>query len=725
MRKLVILRGAMGSGKSTFIKNNDLENFTLCADNIRLMYNSPEMSITYKEEIPQFNNKKVWNLLYEILEERMKKGEFTIIDAVHAYADESLKVYKKLAEKYRYRLYILDFTNIEIDEIYKRNQTRSDYKIVKNSSIDRVVKVLKKEKIPSAFKVITPDDFYDIIKNIPRNLDIYNKIHIIGDIHGSYSVLKKYFEENPIDENDAYIFLGDYFDRGIENYNTFRFLEKLQKMKNMTFLLGNHEDKLYKYACDDEYKLDLDIKKTIEEFEKNTLKKSEIRGFIKNLSQISYISFANKTYLINHGGIPYIPKHSLDFYSTNSFIYGIGDYETNIDEIYNNFMKAQENKVYQIHGHRNFNKIKTDEYEYSFNLDGNVENGEYLRILTLNKDGSYKCDYIKNDIYNKDLKEETTVYDLIENFEKNRYIYSKDLGNDIYSYNFTKEAFYNKVWNNMTTKARGLFINTKDYHIVARSYNKFFKIDERRETSLEKVKENINYPVKFYLKYNGFLGILSHFNNELFFASKSTNTGEYVEYFKNIFYKRFDDNQIEAIKRKIIDENLTFVFEVIDSLNDPHIIKYENDEIVLLDAIKNSINFEKISYDELITFSKKYDINCKKCAYIAENPDEFDKIYTEITLDDYKYDGEYIEGFVIEDGNNFMVKTKSKYYDKWKYLRSRMESALKNNDFKPKTDDIMEIEFLKFLENKYKDKNTDFKSLNIINERDEFISIYF
>lgn len=725
MRKLVILRGAMGSGKSTFIKNNDLENFTLCADNIRLMYNSPEMSITYKEEIPQFNNKKVWNLLYEILEERMKKGEFTIIDAVHAYADESLKVYKKLAEKYRYRLYILDFTNIEIDEIYKRNQTRPDYKIVKNSSIDRVVKGLKKEKIPSSFKIIMPDDFYDIIKNIPRNLDNYNKIHIIGDIHGSYSVLKKYFEENPIDENDAYIFLGDYFDRGIENYNTFRFLEKLQKMKNMTFLLGNHEDKLYKYACDDEYKLDLDIKKTIEEFEKNTLKKSEIRGFIKNLSQISYISFANKTYLINHGGIPYIPKHSLDFYSTNSFIYGIGDYETNIDEIYNNFMKAQENKVYQIHGHRNFNKIKTDEYSYSFNLDGNVENGEYLRILTLNKDGSYKCDYIKNDIYNKDLKEETTVYDLIENFEKNKYIYSKDLGNDIYSYNFTKEAFYNKVWDNMTTKARGLFINTKDYHIVARSYNKFFKIDERKETSLEKVKENINYPVKFYLKYNGFLGILSHFNNELFFASKSTNTGEYVEYFKNIFYKKFDDNQIEAIKRKIIDENLTFVFEVIDSSNDPHIIKYENDEIVLLDAIKNSINFEKISYDELITFSKKYDINCKKCAYIAENPDEFDKIYMEITLDDYKYDGEYIEGFVIEDMNNFMVKTKSKYYDKWKYLRSRMESALKNNDFKPKTDDITEIEFLKFLENKNKDKNTDFKSLNIINERDEFTSINF
>lgn len=58
MRKLVILRGAQGCGKSTFIKENNLERFTLSADQIRLMYSSPEMTINYKEEIPQFNNKK-------------------------------------------------------------------------------------------------------------------------------------------------------------------------------------------------------------------------------------------------------------------------------------------------------------------------------------------------------------------------------------------------------------------------------------------------------------------------------------------------------------------------------------------------------------------------------------------------------------------------------------------------------------------------------------------
>ena len=68
------------------------------------MYNSPEMTINYNEMIPQFNNNKVWNLLFQILEDRMRKGELTFIDAMHLYS-EDLTIYKKLAEKYRYRLF--------------------------------------------------------------------------------------------------------------------------------------------------------------------------------------------------------------------------------------------------------------------------------------------------------------------------------------------------------------------------------------------------------------------------------------------------------------------------------------------------------------------------------------------------------------------------------------------------------------------------------------------
>ncbi len=346
MRKLVILRGAMGCGKSTFIKEHHLENFTLSPDQIRLMFNSPQMNANYQEEIPQFNNKKVWELLYSILEERMKKGEFTIIDAVHANCQETLTIYKKMAEKYRYRLYLIDFTNLPKEEVYKRNLTREEYKVVPQYAIDRIYEEFSKEKVPAAFKIIKPENFNDIINSGPRDFDQYDKVHIIGDIHGCCSTLKKYFDKYPINFQDAYIFVGDYFDRGIENYDTFKYLTELMNNENMFFLVGNHEDKLYKYACDDEFKMDYDLQNTIKELTSKNIKKSEIRGFIKKLSQLSFIKFGSNSYLITHGGIPYIPKLSLDFYSTNSFIYGIDKYDVDIDKIYNDYMLKENNKIY-------------------------------------------------------------------------------------------------------------------------------------------------------------------------------------------------------------------------------------------------------------------------------------------------------------------------------------------------------------------------------------------
>lgn len=719
MRKLIILRGASGCGKSTFIKNNDLENYTLSTDTIRLMFSSPELGIDYKESIPQFNNKKVWELLYTLLEERMKKGEFTIVDAVHAYADESFSIYKKLAEKYRYRLYVLDFTDIPKEEVYERNKGREIYRQVPESSIDRVFKAFEKELISTAFKVIKPENFNEIINTTPRDLNGYEKVHIIGDIHGSATALKTYFIKYPISEKDYYIFCGDYFDRGIENYQTFKFLSKLMLNKNMTFLIGNHEDKLYKYACDDEFKMDYDIKNTIEEFEMNHLKKSEIRRFIKNLSQLALITFKDKTYLITHGGLPYIPNKSLDFYSTNSFVYGIDKYETDIDKIYNEFMQTANNKIYQVHGHRNFYKNKFDKYEYSINLEGDIEHGGNLRILTLTNN-NYKYTEIKNTVYNPNLIEETNIYNLVENLRNNKYVFEKDLGNNISSFNFTKEAFYNKMWDKETTKARGLFIDTKNYKIVARSYNKFFKVDERKETTLDSLKENLIFPVNFYLKYNGFLGILSVYNDELFFASKSTNAGDYVEYFKNIFYKKYSNKQIEVLKDKLTKENLSAVFEVIDPFNDPHIIEYQEENLVLLDLIKNTTNFEKISYPDLQIFAQNNNISVKELAYAASNIDEFMSIYDKITAPNYKYKDSYIEGFVIEDANAFMVKTKTVYYDKWKYLRNKMENALKNNKFNTKSNDELEISFLSYLKEKYQGKKIGLESINIIQERHNF-----
>ena len=542
------------------------------------------------------------------------------------------------------------------------------------------------------------------------------KIHIFGDIHGCYLPLKEYFDKKPISENELYIFTGDYFDRGFENIEVFNFIKKNIEKKNFIFLIGNHEDRLYRYACDDEYRLDYDLKKTLEEIN-GKISKSEIRGLIKGLAQISNIEYKGKHYIITHGGIPYYPEKSLDFYSTNSFIYGVDKYDVDIDKIYNDYMLKQEEKTYQIHGHRNYYEIDYGKYKYSFNLDGNIENGGYLRILILTSN-DINCEMIKNNNYDSKLVERENVYSLIENLRRNKYIFEKELGNNISSFNFSKEAFYNKVWNNMTTQARGLFIDTNNYLVVARSYNKFFNLDERVETKYDNLKEQLVYPINFFLKYNGFLGILSICDNELVFGTKSQLDGEFSNYFKNIFYKIFDKNQIEAIKNRLLKNESSMVFEVVDSNNDKHIIEYEKDKLVLLDEIYNSIEYLKIDYIELKTFADKNNMEVKELVYIANDLNEFENIFTDIKNKDYKYKEEYVEGFVIEDNSGFMFKYKTEYYKKWKLLRTRMENAIKNNDFKAK--DNNEIEFMKFLESKYKDKIIDINTINIIDERNDF-----
>lgn len=62
----------------------------------------------------------------------------------------------------------------------------------------------------------------------------------------------------------------------------------------------------------------------------------------------------------------------------------------------------------------------------------------------------------------------------LENMLNSEYIRVKELGNDVVSLNFTRDAFQDGVWNDETIKARGLFINKVTGDIVARSYNKFF-----------------------------------------------------------------------------------------------------------------------------------------------------------------------------------------------------------------------------------------------------------
>ena len=47
MRTLLLLRGAPGSGKSTWIRENNLEGYTLEADSFRQLISNPIMTVRF------------------------------------------------------------------------------------------------------------------------------------------------------------------------------------------------------------------------------------------------------------------------------------------------------------------------------------------------------------------------------------------------------------------------------------------------------------------------------------------------------------------------------------------------------------------------------------------------------------------------------------------------------------------------------------------------------
>lgn len=86
--------------------------------------------------------------------------------------------------------------------------------------------------------------------------------------------------------------------------------------------------------------------------------------------------------------------------------------------------------------------------------------------------------------------------------------------------------------------------------------------------------------------------------DELLITSKSSLVGEHVGYFKNLLQGK----DLGKIKQYLKENNSSMVFEVIDIANDPHIIKYNESKVVLLDVIKtvwNLVNWIMKNYKKL------------------------------------------------------------------------------------------------------------------------------
>lgn len=503
MRTLLLMRGAMGSGKSHFIKENNLQPYTLCADEFRVAIQNPILSLDGDFSISQKNDRLAWGMLLQCLEERMKRGDFTVIDATHS-TQKMLNNYKALAEMYKYTIFVKQL-DVPLETCLERNRTRDKYKFVPEDAIKRCHTLISQTELSKGVKKI--DKIEDINNFYVDNItDKYNRVIIIGDIHSCNTVLGQMFEKEEFREDTLYIFLGDYLDRGIEHKETLKRMMYLSTLKNVILLEGNHFH--FEHWCQGrEVKSKKFLNETLkvlidglndEEIEQF---KSKGRQFYKKQRQAYAFEFDDKKYLCTHAGLPSVPLMS--YIATDDIIKGIGDYEDDISGIYeNNYALGKCQDFTQIFGHR-ANKCT----EHSINLEGQVEFGGNLMYYVLEKGKEPRLESIKNEVYDKDyFNREREKYNrtesknLTQNEEVNKLILSKlvkvkQCEPNLLSLNFGDNVFRKKQWNDITIKARGLFVDKDTGDVKIRSYNKFHNYLEFTETRDEYLKENLQYPL--------------------------------------------------------------------------------------------------------------------------------------------------------------------------------------------------------------------------------------
>ena len=726
MRTLLLLRGAQASGKSTWVTENNLEPYTLSADKIRLNIANPVLNEDGSIEISQKYNKLTWELLYQYLEMRMQNGDFTIIDATHSDI-KLMNKYRDLANIYKYTIYYLEF-DTPLEECLKRNRERIGYKYVPEKVIEKTWEAIKnKEKLPNIFKKINSID--EIINFYTADVNEYKKVIIIGDIHSCAEPLKEVLKD--FSEENLYVFVGDYFDRGIQAVETFKIMLDLLEKPNVVLIEGNHENNSIKKFINDEEKYTKSFEETtlqplLKEFELDYIK-SSLKKIYKRLRQCFAFEFRGKKFLCTHGGLPLVPKLAL--ISAREMIKGVGRYETEIGEIYSeNYKKGLCQDFIQVHGHRGIN-----DGEYSYCLEGRVEFGGELKILTIDNDGNIEKYGIKNDVYNRGLKlpmsgvtekveKFNTANELINEMIGHKFITVKECDYNLISLNFNREAFNKKKWNDLTIKARGLFVDRDSGEVKIRSYNKFFNFGERH-VNLGYLHKYATYPIRVFKKYNGFLGLASVIDGNIVLASKSVTSGKYKDIFQSIWDK-VEDSVKELLKQTMIENNCTAVFEVVSPEYDPHIIKYDKEHLYLLDFIENKLDIDTHNID--LEFSENLMKKVEFSSIILTKKELITKLenYNELYnfLDEKAKSLEEFEGYVLCDNSGLMFKFKLPYYMLWKERRTWLEryrSALS----KGKKIEIKDIEkdenrhFKKFLLNLGKDK---LQGLSIIDVREMY-----
>lgn len=714
MRKMVIVRGPQASGKTTLVRSLGLEGHRLSADVMRTAHRGHVLNMKGELIVDQEDAHQIWEIVHQSLDRRLTRGEFVILDATFATASTYENILEQAAE-HGYKVAIVDLYGTDENLLRERNLLRPDYDRVPEKSLKRMIAAYQPhprddERIDAHFdKDSDEDDIAAWVMHEIQDLDQYDRVVHVGDLQGVFEAA--FQEGSPLTkqlrDDTFYIFVGDALDRGIENGAVMKWLisEVSPRLgKNAVWIAGNHERHLRDFVESNDL--------VSREFEERTLpdlcasspiSTNDIRVFLDQMSEYLVYRHRGDMVVVTHAGVPAVPGN-LTLVPGFQAMHGAGGFGADVDAAFCEWASKQDQKWFNVHGHRNRLMHPTRVNEHSFNLEGQAEFGGHIRICVKTPEGWETHDLRNNTFRNprewRDINREEKrkphsrtmpIPAWMERGEGAGKLspetYDTFVGHDhvdirqqgelphIEAIAFSKSAFYEKVWDGITNKARGLFIDRYSMEIVARGFEKFFHLDEHPATKQEFIEANWVAPFRSTEKSNGFLGLVGwdERTKTATFSSKGDMDRDFAQLFERIATEKLGPGGVERLTRAVRDLGGCAAFEVISPTEDPHIVEYDEDNIVLLAFIRRSEDYEALDYDKLVKLGAYVGVDViPNCATLPNTQALFSYI-ERVRGDNPPGNVAGTEGVVIEDALGRHVKIKTKEYDLWKRARGLVE----------------------------------------------------
>ncbi len=680
MRTLVVTRGLPGSGKSTFLRERGWAPYILEADALRLMHCGPEMQPDGAMSVPGKADSAVWKLLYSLLEERMREGAFSVVDATHLHP-QSFSIYRRLAKRYRYSMYVLDFTDVPEAELLRRNGQRG-LRRVPEPVLLRMFRRLRATRLPGWVRLLPPAEADTLLRR-PLELDAYRRVLHIGDVHGCYTALRLLLPEAEPQADTFYIFHGDLADRGMENAEVVRFLSTWSLFPNVVVLEGNHEASLRAFAgieiegaAPAEYEL-----YTRREWEEKGLSPETAGELYRRTWQCCSYTYRGRNVFACHGGVPNMAGNPL-YINTRQLIGGVGGYGQ-AARIARTWDATMPPDCFQVHGHRNRERLPVQASERVFNLEGQVEFGGCLRAVELTEQGFHPVE-IPNPVpavagmqcftpwlfpQNGGEKPPVPVPpqdtatpreepESVRRLRANPVLQETACG--AVSAFAPRRCYKDGQGEDFDARACAFFVNTVSGQMVARGYNEL--------PCLYKVE--LRYPLSVYVQENGFLGLAGYdrLQGEPVFATHRSLSGPRIRLFRDLLRRRIDSEELAAYLKKSCT---TLAFEVVGCAEDPHIVPYDHAEVILLDEIRNTPEFRSSPYSRLSLLANlgrtSDGLRIKRRLGGKIRSQEERNAFLSLHQEDE------VEGFVFEDADGRRAYFKTMYYQRWCRMRAELQ----------------------------------------------------